>query len=174
MKKKGLITSLALTLTIGLGVTAYAATASTTNSNSATPSSTNQQRLGLGRLTNMRGYDMMFAALKKLGIKDEEISKGAAAGQTPYEIAASKGLSADKLKEATLEEKLTSIDAAVQNGNITKEEADSLKDRIKTNAENCVTPGQNSKTMNGSKGCGIGRGNGLGRGNGMGLSRGMN
>jgi hypothetical protein len=170
MKKKGLITALALTLIIGFGVTVYAASAPTTGSDTVPPAQTTQQRLGLGRLTGMRGYDLMAAALEKLGVTEEEIENGAAAGQTPYEIAATKGISADKFQAAILDEKFKAIDAAVENGNITKEQGDSLKDSIKTKAENCTTPGQNPRGMGGFNGCGS---NGFGRGNGMGLSRGL-
>ncbi|WP_139905312.1 hypothetical protein [Clostridium thermarum] len=164
MKKKGLIAALALTLSIGLGVTAYAA-AGNTEVKEAAPVAVIQQRLGLGRITGMRGYEIMNSALKSLGLTDAEITEGTSAGKTPYEIAAAKGISADKFKEAILVEKHKVIDAAVENGSITKDQADALKASLASNAEACTTAGQNSRSMgNGCGGNGLGRGNGAGRG----------
>lgn len=168
MKKKGLIAALALTLSIGLGVTAYAE-ASNTDVNEVPPVPVAKQRLGLGRITGMRGYEIMNSALKSLGITDAEITEGTDAGKAPYEIAAAKGIAADKFKEAVLQEKYKAIDAAVENGSLTKDQADALKASLDSNTEACTTPGQNSIPMGRScGGNGLGRGNGTGRGMGRG------
>lgn len=140
MKTKNLISALALTLTIGVGATVYAA--SSTPATSAAKPSNNQTysecpRTNLRNITGKRGYDFVVAALKnKFGIKEDEILKAREAGKTLYQFAKEKNISEDKLKEAILEEKNKAIDEAVTKGTISKEEAASLKARIKDNMNN--------------------------------------
>lgn len=155
MKRKRLVASLALALSIGIGATVYAA-AAPANSTSTAPVYSNNgtwQRLGLGRFTGMRGYDDVHSALLKLGVTEKDISDGIASGKTLYEIAEAKGISADKLKAAITEEKYKTVDEAVLAGKISKDQGDTLKENIKTNSDNCTTPGQ-------MRGMGRGRSNG--------------
>jgi ribosomal protein S20 len=162
MKKRSIITALALTLAIGMGATAYAAT-----SDSTAP--VQGQRLGLGRITAMRGYDYITNVLKsKLSLTDEEVKKAVDSGKTPYEIAAEKGLNQDDLKKALLEERGKAIDAAVAKGTISKEQAEALKQNLDANIESCQGNfGQRKGLGQGMQGRGQGRGmmgSGQGRG----------
>lgn len=160
MKKKNVISALALTMVLGIGATAYAATASDS-------SNINIQngRLGLGRITSMRGYEYTSNVLKdKLGLTDEEITAARNSGKTLYDLALEKGLTAEDLQAAMLEEKTKAIDSAVASGTITKEEGDALKANLKTNIENCTG------NFGGMQGRGFNRGNGMmrnGQGRGM-------
>lgn len=156
MRKKKLIISLAMTIAVGLGVTAYASTQST-NGNGT------YQRAGLGRVTDMRGYDYVEAILKnKLGMNDKEITGGLNSGKTMYDLAKEKGMTEEQFKTALLEEKNKAIDKAVTDGKITKEEGQNLKAIVKNNVDNCIgTPGQrqgrgrNGQVMgNGARGIG--------------------
>lgn len=128
MKAKGFLVAVALTLVVGAGATVYAET--TTNSTN--------QGLGLGRITSMRGYDYVSSVLKnKLGITDKEINDGLNSGKTMYELAKDKGMTIDEFRTALIEEKSKSIDEAVSKATITKEQGDSLKEKIKNNISNC-------------------------------------
>lgn len=150
MKKKKIITALVITMAIGMGATTYAASSDT--------STVQTQRLGLGRITSMRGYDYIVNILKsKLGLSDTDITKAVNSGETLYNLALEKGLTQDELKASLLEERTKAVEAAVSNGTITKEEGETLKANLKTNIENC--------TGN------FGQGRGLGQGRGQGMAR---
>lgn len=149
MKRKKIITALTLTMVIGIGATAYAA--------SANPASAPVQRLGIGRITSMRGYDYISNILKdKLGLTDADIKSAVSSGITPYELAAEKGMTEEQIKKAILEEKTKAVDEAVNKGTITKEEGETLKANLNTNISNC--------TGNFGQGRGYGQGRGSGRG----------
>lgn len=156
MKKKKIITALALTMAIGMGVTVYAA--------SGDSSTAPMQKLGLGRITGIRGYDYISNILKnKLGLSYADITKATNSGETLYSLAIEKGLTQDGLKASLLEERTKAIEAAVSKGAITKEEGETLKTDLNTNMENC--------TGNFGQGRGLGQGRGQGRslmGNGQG------
>jgi ribosomal protein S20 len=159
MKKRNIISALALTMTIGIGATAYAASISD-NTNITSPN----QRLGLGRITSMRGYDYTSTILKdKLGLTDEEITTARNSGKTIYDLALEKGISQEEIKSALLEEKAKAIDAAVTKGTITKEEGDALKANLSTNIENCTGNFGQMQVQGKGKGQGMMR-NGSGRG----------
>lgn len=130
MKKRRIITALTLTMVIGMGATAYAASDNTVNST---------LRLGLGRITSMRGYDYISNVLKsKFGLSDSDISNSVNSGKTLYDIAIEKGMTEDQLKASLLEERTKAIDAAVSKGTITKEEGETLKANLNTNMANCT------------------------------------
>jgi len=145
MKKRNIITALALTMAIGMGATAYAASADTTASGATA------QRLGLGRITSMRGHDYIANILKsKLGLSDTDITNSINSGKTLYDLATEKGMTQDELKAYLLEERSKAIDDAVSKGTITKEEGENLKANLNTNIQNCT----------GNFGQGLGRGQG--------------
>ena len=150
MKKRNVITALALTIALGVGATAYAATSD------STAQSVQGQRLGLGRVTAMRGYDYTTNVLKnKLGLSEKEITEALNSGKTVYELALEKGMTEESFKAALLEERAKAIDEAVTKGTITKEEAETLKANMKTNIQSCEGN--------------FGQRQGQGRGNGRGM-----
>lgn len=158
MKKRNIVSTLALTFAIGMGVTAYAA-----SSNSTTTTSP-QQRLGLGKITSIRGYEYVSNILKsKLGLSDSDIINAKNSGKTLYDLATEKGMTQDQLKEALLQERTKAIDTAVTNGTITKEESNTLKANLNTNMENCTE----------NFGHGKGSMDGQNKGQGRNQSRGM-
>jgi hypothetical protein len=152
MKSKKLILTLAMTIAMGLGVTAYAAGTETTTTAST------HQRVGLSKITGVRGYDYIESVLKnKLGMTDDEIEAGFNSGKTMYDMAKEKGMSEDDFKKALLEEKGRAIDKAVSDGTITKTEGDSAKDILKNNIDSCTgIPG----SARGTRGTGHGFGKG--------------
>lgn len=150
MKKRRIITALTLTMVIGMGATAYAASDNTVNST---------LRLGLGRITSMRGYDYISNVLKsKFGLSDSDISNSVNSGKTLYDIAIEKGMTEDQLKASLLEERTKAIDAAVSKGTISKEEGETLKANLNTNMANCTG------NFGQRQGYGMGQGRGQGRG----------
>jgi hypothetical protein len=154
MKKRTIISALALTMAIGIGATAYAASA-----DSKAPG-TPGQRLGLGRITSIKGYEYITSILKdKLDLSDADITNALNSGKTPYDLAAEKGMTQDELKKSLLEERTKAIDAAVTDGTITKEAGEDLKAKLNTNMENC--------TGNFGQKQGYGQGQGRGQGRGM-------
>ena len=162
MKKRNIIAALVLTLTIGMGATAYASSTDNVSSQSLT------QRLGLGKITSMRGYDYITNILKnKLGLKDTDITNALNSGKTPYDLASEKGMTQEELKASLTEEKVKAIDAAVAKGTITKEDGETIKANLKANMENCTGNfGQNKRQGNGQgkrQGCGM-TGNGQTKG----------
>jgi len=156
MKKRNIIAALALSMAVGMGATAYAA--STDN----TTAGITGQRLGLGRITFMRGYDYITNVLKnKLGLSDTDITNAINSGKRPYDLAAEKGMSDEQLKAYLIEERSKAIDDAVAKDTITKEEGENLKAKLNTNIQNC--------TGNFGQRQGLGRGQGRGMtGNGQG------
>lgn len=169
MKSKKLILGLVMALTMGLGVTAYAANTETTTSATTVA----HQRVGLARVTGVRGYDYIEAVLKdKLGMTAEEITAGLNSGKTMYDLAKEKGMSEDDFKAALLEERNQAIDTAVGTGTITKEEGVSMKETLKNNIDTCTgIPGQGMNkygTGNGSGKNTNGKGTGKGHMSGSG------
>ena len=154
MKSKKIIIALALTLLVGTGGTAFAAEAITNTKNNMA----SHQALGMNKITGVRGYDYATSVLKnKLGLTDKEITDGLTSGKTVYALATEKGMTEEQFKAALLEEKSKGIDAAITKGTITKEQGDTLKENLKTNAATCTGNfggGNGNKSGNGN-GCGM-------------------
>lgn len=149
MKKRNIISALVLTIAVGMGATAYAA------SSDNTAAETSGQRLGLGRITSMRGYDYITNVLKdKQGLSETDITNAINSGKTPYDLASEKGITQEQLQASLLEEKSKAIDDAVVKGTITKEEGENIKANLSTNMQNC--------TGNFGQRQGLGRGQGRG------------
>lgn len=158
MKRKNIIVSLALTLTLGLGATAFAAGSNSNNSNTAPV-----QRLNMGRIAGLRGYEIVSNILKeKLGFTDNDIKDAGSSGKSLYDLAQEKGMSAEQFKEAVVEARNKAVDEAVKKGTLSKEDSAKLKERIKENSQNCQG---NFGAMSGGRG-GNGQQRGVGRGNG--------
>lgn len=140
MKSKKLILGLAMAITMGLGANAYAASTETTTS----AATATHQRIGLGKVTGVKGYDYVEAVLKnKLDMTDAEIATGFNSGKTMYDLAKEKGMTEAEFKAALLEERTKAIDKAVADGTITKEEGDSMKETLENNMDTCAgIPGQ--------------------------------
>lgn len=129
MKAKKLLVAAVMILVVGGGSAVYAKTVTNTTN----------QGLGIGRITSMRGDDYVSSVLKdKLGMTDKEITDGLNSGKTMYQLAEEKGMAIDTFKAALIEEKSKSIDTAVSNGTITKDQGDSIKEKIGNNISNCT------------------------------------
>ncbi|AVP63116.1 hypothetical protein C3B64_02140 [Clostridium botulinum] len=167
MKKKNLMIALAITLSIGMGATAYAAnstTANNTNVDTKNAQNVNERGTGLGlrAITGKRGYEFGTSILKdKLKLTDKDIETALNSGKSMHDLAIEKGMKEEDFKKAMYDTKAKAIDEAVKKGDITKEEGESIKARIKTNIDNCNGERKGGNGMNGE-----GRGKGQGRGNG--------
>ncbi|EQB89074.1 hypothetical protein J2Z44_001207 [Clostridium punense] len=176
MKKKNLMMVLTLTLALGACATAYA------SSDTTTPSNSNYavcQGSGLRGITGVKGYDFMTNLLKeKFGIEETTITEGRAAGKTMYDLVSEKGITAEEFKSTMVEEKIKSIDEAINSGSVTKEQGEAIKARIEENSAPCTTPGEGEKgkgngNIGGENGQRRGAGKGMGNGAGMkGVNRG--
>lgn len=135
MKSKKIALALTLTLILGVGGTVFA-TETTTNAETNTAT---HQRLGLNRITGIRGYDYVTSVLKnKIGLTDKQITDGLNLGKTVYDLAKEKGMTEEQFQAALLEERSKAIDEAVTKDNITKEQGDTLKENLKTNQTSCT------------------------------------
>lgn len=161
MKIKNIILALSIVSVIGVGSTAYAAT--TTSPSENNPTTQTCSGSGLGRVTNLRGNDILTNLLNSKGVSEEEISSALSSGKTLHDLLNEKGVTDEEIKEYMVNEKTKAIDEAVANGKITEEEGNQLKENIKENSLNCTTPGQGRGNMMGTGN----RGNGAGRGMGM-------
>ena len=155
MKKKSIIIALAMTLIIGTGATAYAASNSSTLNNRTCTSM--GSGMGIGRMTNFSGRDILDNLLESKGVTENEITTALNSGKSRYDLLKEKGVSDEDIKSYMLNEKTNGIDKAVSEGAITKEQGEEMKTNIKENSADC-TPGQ---------GNGIMRGQGNGKGKGM-------
>ncbi|EJO5346522.1 hypothetical protein NRP93_000572 [Clostridium botulinum] len=167
MKKKNLMIALAITLSIGMGATVYAANSTDVN-NTITKNTQNSNvrgtGLGLRTITGKRGYEFGLDILKdKLKLTDKDIETALDSGKSMYDLAIEKGMKEEDFKKAMYDTKSKSIDEAVKKRDITKEEGEGIKSRIKNNIDNCNGERKGGNGMNGK-----GRRNGEGRGYGQG------
>ena len=160
--------ALAITLSIGMGATVYAANSTTTNNGNVTTKNTqniNERGTGLGfkGITGKRGYEFVTDLLKdKLKLTDEYIETALNSGKSMHDLAIEKGMKEEDFKKAMYDTKAKAIDDAVKKGDITKEDGEKIKVRIKTNIDNCNRERKGGNGMNGE-----GRGKGQGKGNGL-------
>lgn len=174
MKKKNLLLTLSMCTMLALGSTVYATSATNLNNskpaaveNNNSQTSYNENGLGLRRITGKRGYDFITSVIKdNLKVSDEEINKALDEGKTLVDFAKEKGLSEENLKKALVDSKSKAIDESVAKGDLTKEEGENIKNRIKENSENCTLENRNgiknSSQRQGRGGMGQGRGQGTG------------
>jgi len=149
MKKKSIIITLAITMMVGIGITAYAATTpDSTQRNNGTMESC--LSTGASRVSHLRGHEILTNLLKSKGVTDEEINSALDTDKSLYTLLTEKGVTAEEIKEYMLTERTKSIDEAVANGTLTKDQGEAEKTRIKENSANCETPGQGHEKKNGS------------------------
>ena len=154
MKKKSIIVALAMTLIIGAGATAYAASNSPTLNNRTCTSI--GSGMGIGRMTNFSGRDILDNLLESKGVTENEITTALNSGKSRYDLLKEKGVSDEDIKSYMLNEKIKVIDKSLSEGTITKDQADEMKANINENSTNCI-PGQGNSIMRG-------QGNAQGRG----------
>ncbi|MDD3959936.1 MAG: hypothetical protein PHF65_07065 [Oscillospiraceae bacterium] len=110
------------------------------------------------------------------GRTEEDVIAEKTEEETTYgAIAAEAGVS-EEFREAMIEIKEDRLDAAVEEGRLTQEEADAILARLQENVANCDGTAQHQGEMNGEfkLGCGNGgekRGTGNGDGSGLGGQR---
>lgn len=113
-----------------------------------------------------------------LAFADEVATRGFRQnGTTGVQSLMDEGLTFEEAKAQRLEAKFERVDAAVERGVITSEEAAGIKTEMENNSAQCTTPGENQEECDGyglNQGlCGNGSGNGYGKGQGNGSGAGM-
>ncbi|MBU5592865.1 YckD family protein [Clostridium sp. MSJ-4] len=158
MKNKKIIAALVLSITMGIGARAYADTSLGVVNDNNKPIEKSYEgkvrnqcnKLGAGRLVGKKGYEFKLEALaKKLNMSIDELSKLRAEGKTFYQIAKEKGLSDEDYKSVMKEARMATIDKAIEEGKITKEQGDEIKAKIEENMKNCIPGEENSKKEKG-------------------------
>jgi hypothetical protein len=120
--------------------------------------------------------DMVAAFAAKLGLKTEEVQARLDKGETLWQIAASKGLTAEQFSAAMTEAHNAAVDAALKAGTITQAQADAMKQNGQNmpmfqegfDPDDCPMNGGSAAQQGGMMGGGQGmmRGQGMmGRGN---------
>lgn len=170
MKRRiGFVVAVAL-LVLALNLVAFAATSV---SNNSAQSATNTTVLHMAR-----GYGAQFMAsivAKLTGLTVDEVIKLRSQGQTFYQIALSKGVTAEKFKDAVYQEKAALVDQKVKDGVITKEQAEAIKAQMKARIDSCNGQGYANRPQTGYGifGGGNGQKQAIGQGKGIGNGRGM-
>lgn len=172
-KIKMMIGTLAITAVVGMGigVNTYAEVTSADDNNTNTVVCDYGMRRNPGE---RGGFFRSSTVVDKLNLTSEEITQLRNGEKTLEEIAKEKNIDLDVVKAEVLEERYKLIDEAVENDQMTEEQAELMKERMKNNINNC--DGMfNGRRQNGSgsfngdgKGNGNRRGNGNGKGNGRG------
>lgn len=103
---------------------------------------------------------------------DEIVSRGFRhTGTTAVETLMEEGLTFEEAKSQRLESNLERVDAALERGTITEEEAAKIKVDMESNSSQCTTPGEKQGSH---EGYGLNQGlNGKGQGNGKGARIGL-
>ena len=112
------------------------------------------QKVGYGRLIPAS----VLADRLDMDIKDVLAQRQA--GKSYYQIAEEEGIKAEDYKNDLIEKKNAYIDEQVKAGRLTEEQGKLIKERLKSNIEDCNGQVPGMGRMNG--GCGMG---GFGRGN---------
>jgi polyhydroxyalkanoate synthesis regulator phasin len=74
--------------------------------------------------------------INKYGIRMDEVTKAKEGGKTVFDLAKSKGVTEQQLKDLILAPRLKIIDEMVMTGELTKEDAENVKGRMKQNINN--------------------------------------
>jgi hypothetical protein len=170
-KVKMMIGALAVTAVVGMGigVNTYAeVTSADDNTNTVVCD------YGMRRNPGERGgFFRSSTVVDKLNLTSEEITQLRNGEKTLEEIAKEKNIDLDAVKAEVLEERYKLIDEAVENDQITEEQAELMKERMKSNINNCdgMFNGERQNGFGNFNGDGKGRGNGNSRGRGNGRGR---
>ncbi len=93
------------------------------------------------------GHGVMGDILEKLGITFDELKDRIQSGESVEELAEESGIDLQAMHEERIAEQLERIDQAVEDGRITEEQADRIRERLNSQLENPV-PWQMFDRMN--------------------------
>ncbi len=182
MKKKSLIgLGIAAVLTIGTIVTVSADTTDnylgngrnfTTRTNSNFRRNADTSCPGYDVVTRAKGYEIINSILvDKYNLTEDYIEGAFNDGKTLGEILDENNIDINEFKKEFSTIRLAEIDEAVKNGDITKEEGETIKENFLSNENNMNFE---NHIGNGFKGRSNGMGNGNGSGKGTGRGNGNN
>lgn len=172
MKKRAIVSILALTLTLGVSSLAFAS--ETDKQSEGTKSNTvgvNCGGQGLRAYSGLRGRDYVEKILiEKFNISKDSIDKAQEEGKKLSDVAKENEVTFDEFKEELLKVKFEEIDKLVSEGKITVEKGNEIKENMKNNMASREDFNTGNKG-NGKGKCGnmgAGRSQGKGQGNGQG------
>jgi len=123
---------------------------------------------GLGALCRQAGGTIAEIVAKVTGLSTADVYAAREKGDSFADIAATKGVSADKLTGDVVAARTTGLDAAVKAGTITQAQADTMLANMKSRLAAKIT----SDAPEGCTGTGLGGGAGRGQGQGRGMGAG--
>ncbi|WBW96541.1 hypothetical protein [Oceanirhabdus sp. W0125-5] len=175
MKKKSLIgIGLAAILSFGTIISVSADTYDNYSRNGMGRNSSNYRRNsdtscpGYGVINRANGYEIINNILiEKFDLTEDYIEGAFNDGKTLGEILDENNIDIEEFKKEFMAIRLTEVDEAVKKGDITAEEAKTIKEKLQSNVNE-----MNFKDHRGN-GNGRGRGNGNGNGRGRGKGRGQ-
>ena len=126
----------------------------------------------LGAVCRQAGGTIADIVAKVTGQSTSDVYAARAKGDSFADIAASKGVSADKLTADVVAARKTALDAAVKAKTVTQAQADAALARMKTNVSTKITSDAPSDCTGTGAGAGKGQGQGKGQGRGMGAGAG--
>ena len=125
------------------------------------------QGFKLGPLMRERAGRLLDAVANVTGLSTEDVSAQRAEGSSFADIAAPEGVDVDEVVASALAGRSAALDELVDDGTISREQADDMLDRMGERLADRVT-----STETGRKGYGGGRGFGGGKGGGQGFGPG--
>lgn len=128
----------------------------------------------LGAVCRQAGGTIADIVAKVTGQSTTDVYAARAAGTSFADIAAAKGVSADKLTAEVVSARKVALDAAVEAGTITQAQADAALANMKTRVSAKVTADAPDSCTGTGPGTGSGSGAGRGSGGGRGMMRGGN
>jgi len=134
---------------------------------STTTTATTGPGARFGALCRQAGGTIADIVAKVTGQSTTDVYAAREKGQSFADIAAAKGVSADKLTADVLAARKTALDAAVKAGTITQERADTMLANMKTRVPAKLTSDAPGTCTGAGPGSGSGGGQGRGQGRGM-------
>lgn len=123
--------ALALIFTTLIGSTAFATTSLTPNETNTAPKLKNSK-------VHKKGFkrEAFNKLLKDLGLTGEDLKKAEESNKTIFDLAKEKGYSEKQVKEMLIKNKTDAINKAVEDGDLTREKADKIIEKVKEKTSN--------------------------------------
>lgn len=112
--------------------------------------------LATGPLNGLGRQTMLDAKAKVMNMTATQLETELQAGKTIADVAASKNVTLDQLKTATLDAQKAKLDAMVKSGTITQAQADARVAQMKDRQADCDGTGTNHQAGNRGAGRGMG------------------
>lgn len=128
------ITALSLAMSLSIGITVNAATSLPATEKSNEEGKKIELKEGIFKKRHHDGG--LYRTAKEIGITKEEMKDAREKGKNFFELAKQKGYTEQQVKDMMLKNKSEALDKAVENGKLTKEKAEEIKNRMKEKISN--------------------------------------